>query len=176
MVLGFLSKPTSKPWTRVPREPVSWEAPDRKLERYLLDAARWCSITGGSTDGKEQCEGRGGGERTGKGEGRKAGPPTHTVCGHPSLSRGQSAVFTFNPAIPSLETYHKESGDLTEEQSYGVFIPASFRAENTLNKPSVQVRGWSVPDGQTPIAAGGRTAEREARAKLMEESLPQPQH
>lgn len=67
--------------------------------------------------------------------GKESRPPPHTVCGHPSLSRGQSAVFTFNPAILPLETYHKESGDLTEEQSYRVFIPASFRAENTLNKP-----------------------------------------
>ena len=100
MVLGFLSKPTSKPWTRVPRESVSWEAPDRKLERYLLDAARWCSITGGSTDGEEQCEGRGGGERTGKGEGRKAGP-------HHTLSAGIPAFLEVSlQSLPSTQPFY----------------------------------------------------------------------
>lgn len=98
-----------------------------------------------------------------KGGGKESRPRTHTICGHPSLSRGQSAVFTFSPAILLLEMYHKErirGSDKREEQSYRVFISASFRAANTLNNPSVQVRGWSVPDGQTPIATGGRTAER----------------
>lgn len=52
-----------------------------------------------------------------KGGGKESRPPTHTVCGHLSLSRSQSAVFTFSPAILPLETYHKEPGDLTKEKS-----------------------------------------------------------
>lgn len=59
--------------------------------------------------------GMGGEDR--KGGGKESRPHTHTVCGHPSLSRGQSAVFTFSPAILLLEMYHKESGNLTKEKS-----------------------------------------------------------
>ena len=79
----------------------------------LLDAA---ASQEGAGMGRSSARVGLGGEDT-KGGGKESRPHTQTVCGHPSLSRGQSAVFTFSPAILPLETYHKESGDMTKEKS-----------------------------------------------------------